>query len=29
MIEYLPLITAGGYILYILTTDLITYIKGE
>ncbi len=29
MIEYLPLITAGGYILYVLTTDLITYIKGE
>ena len=27
MIEYLPLVTAGGYILYVLTTDFINYIK--
>ena len=29
MIEYLPLVTAGGYILYVLTTDLINYIKTQ
>ncbi len=29
MIEYFPLVTTGGYILYILTIDIITYIKGE
>jgi hypothetical protein len=27
MIEYLPLVTAGGYIIYILTIDLVNYIK--
>jgi hypothetical protein len=27
MIEYLPLVTAGGYIIYILTLDLVNYIK--
>jgi len=27
MIEYLPLVTAGGYIIYILTIDLINYIN--
>ncbi len=29
MIEYLPLVTAGGYILYVLTNDLINYIKTQ
>ncbi len=29
MIEYLPLVTAGGYILYVLTIDLINYIKTQ
>lgn len=27
MIEYIPLITVSGYILYILTFDLITFIN--
>ncbi len=27
MIEYLPLVTAGGYILYVLTNDIIKYIN--
>lgn len=27
MIEYIPLITVSGYILYSLTIDLITFIN--
>lgn len=29
MIEYVPLITVSGYILYILTTDIITFINRQ
>lgn len=29
MIEFLPLVTAGGYMVYVLTIDLINYIKTQ
>lgn len=27
MIEFLPLVTVGGYIVYILTIDIINYLN--
>ena len=27
MIEFLPLVTVGGYIIYILSIDIVKYLK--